>query len=136
MQNLKNFSDYMHTYICPYCRATLRRNYEPLNHAYCHLCNKSFPAKANEYKEDKVVPDPFSLSNKTFKDIADIFCDRWTPEAAFVYQTFAVFKFKSKDDCLKMCLYIDEHEKMFDGLEFQTDNNDHLMMRVSTDVNP
>ncbi|MHA2063936.1 MAG: hypothetical protein ACXABY_06080 [Candidatus Thorarchaeota archaeon] len=75
------------------------------------------------------MPDVFTIAKKSFKDIADIFCDRWTPKVAFIYEQFAVFQMHSKARLDEMCLYIDRHELMFDGLEFCTDEKEHLMMK-------
>lgn len=110
-------------FVCPNCRTNMERGFMPQNVIHCSVCNKSSTAK-----ECQIVPDMFSLANKQFKDIADIFCDRWNPKTAFIYAEHAVFQFHNKEDLETMCTYIDSHTLMFDGLDFLMDDDTHLLM--------
>ncbi len=111
-------------FICPYCQTELERTYLPYDKVHCAACNQSFHKKGRE-----VMPDLFSLAGKKFDAIADTFCDRWTPNTAYIYEEFAVFGFKEKEALDKMCNYIDSHELMFEGLDFQTDEKAYILMR-------
>jgi hypothetical protein len=116
-------------FVCPYCKSGLERPYNPYDKVHCAVCNKSF-----HKEEGKIVPDMFSLAKKELKDIADIFCDRWSPKTAFIYPDFAVLEFEDNDKLDQMCTYIDNHEVMFNGLDFHTDEKTHLMLRRSEEV--
>jgi hypothetical protein len=100
----------------------------PMNIVHCSVCNKSFDAK-----EGHIVPDMFSLASKTLTDVADIFCDRWNPKTAFIHDTFAVFEFPDEKTLDTMCVYIDDHALMFEGLDFLTDEKTHILIFKSTD---
>lgn len=115
-------------FLCPTCGGYEGRNYMPLNICHCHTCNKSFTAKEN------LMADMFSLAKKEFKDIADVMCDRWTPKTAFIYETFAVFEFYTKEQHDQMRTYIDSHTLMFDGLDFESDDKTHLVMTKSPEI--
>jgi hypothetical protein len=107
----------------------MERGFMPMNVIHCAACNKSCDAK-----EALIVPDMFSLAKKQLKDVADIFCDRWNPKTAFIYDNFAVLEFWSKDQFDTMCTYIDAHELMFEGLDFLTDEKTHILITKSPDI--
>jgi hypothetical protein len=117
-----------HFFICATCQTVLERNYMPMGIIHCSACNQQCNAKEN------VMPDVFSLSKKALKDVADVICDRWAPKTAFIYDDFAVFRFHDKNQHDKMCNYIDAHEAMFDGLDFVSDDDAHVMMRKTIEI--